>query len=338
MTERDAGTGLPLIICEDLSDPLVTRVIDHLREQKLECVVVETTKLSQTSLRLSADSTSGCQTEIAGIDASSPDQRIWCRRPTWPHESNFSDSDAGVRSFRATQYALGLSSLYGLGRGRAMWMNNPADESRLDQNKVLQQMIASEAGLRTAPLICTDDPDYAIAFARKFEEVAVKPAAGFVARYEGGEHDGMPMTFFTRRVKVSELADMMDSIRACPVLIQPYIHKRYELRITVVNRTCLTARIESQMSTKTSVDWRNYDLANTPHVATSLPPRVETAVLEFMTMSKLRFAAIDVIVDLEGDYWFLEANPSGQYGWIEDLTGLPISRAIAQWLTGDEFV
>jgi hypothetical protein len=29
---------------------------------------------------------------------------------------------------------------------------------------------------------------------------------------------------------------------------------------------------------------------------------------------------------------FLEINPSGQYGWIEGLTGLPITQAIAELL------
>ena len=34
-------------------------------------------------------------------------------------------------------------------------------------------------------------------------------------------------------------------------------------------------------------------------------------------------------------YVFLELNSAGEYGWIEDLTGLPIRDAIAAHLLGD---
>jgi glutathione synthase/RimK-type ligase-like ATP-grasp enzyme len=46
----------------------------------------------------------------------------------------------------------------------------------------------------------------------------------------------------------------------------------------------------------------------------------------------LRFAAIDLILDRTGEYWFLEANPNGQWAWIESRTGLAISSAIVDEL------
>ena len=44
------------------------------------------------------------------------------------------------------------------------------------------------------------------------------------------------------------------------------------------------------------------------------------------------FGAVDMIVTPNDRYVFLEINPSGQFGWIEKLTGLPISRTIAEVL------
>lgn len=46
----------------------------------------------------------------------------------------------------------------------------------------------------------------------------------------------------------------------------------------------------------------------------------------------LAYGAIDMIVTPQGKYIFLEVNPSGQYGWIEALTKMPISKAIAETL------
>jgi glutathione synthase/RimK-type ligase-like ATP-grasp enzyme len=49
----------------------------------------------------------------------------------------------------------------------------------------------------------------------------------------------------------------------------------------------------------------------------------------------LRYAAIDLIETPKGDFVFLEANPNGQYSWLENDLGLPISDAIASELAAD---
>ena len=44
------------------------------------------------------------------------------------------------------------------------------------------------------------------------------------------------------------------------------------------------------------------------------------------------FGAIDLVLHPERGYVFLEINPNGQWGWIEDFTGLPIAAAFADLL------
>jgi len=46
----------------------------------------------------------------------------------------------------------------------------------------------------------------------------------------------------------------------------------------------------------------------------------------------LLYAAIDLVVTKARGYTFLEANPVGEYSWIEEYAGLPISDAIADHL------
>jgi glutathione synthase/RimK-type ligase-like ATP-grasp enzyme len=46
----------------------------------------------------------------------------------------------------------------------------------------------------------------------------------------------------------------------------------------------------------------------------------------------LCFGAIDLILTPDGEYVFLEVNLNGQWAYIEDLLGLPISAAIAEML------
>jgi glutathione synthase/RimK-type ligase-like ATP-grasp enzyme len=47
----------------------------------------------------------------------------------------------------------------------------------------------------------------------------------------------------------------------------------------------------------------------------------------------LNFGAVDMILTPDGRYVFLEINPNGQWGWVEDLTGMPISEEIIGLLT-----
>lgn len=48
----------------------------------------------------------------------------------------------------------------------------------------------------------------------------------------------------------------------------------------------------------------------------------------------LGFGAIDMLVDSAGEYWFLENDPNGQWAYVEQATGQPIGKAIADLLSG----
>ena len=54
--------------------------------------------------------------------------------------------------------------------------------------------------------------------------------------------------------------------------------------------------------------------------------------LELLRAYRLYYGAIDIAVTPEGDYVFFENNPYGQYLWIEDLTGMKMSQAMAELL------
>ncbi len=122
------------------------------------------------------------------------------------------------------------------------------------------------------------------------------------------------------------------SLQYCPVIFQAYVPKRLELRITVVGQQVFAAEIHSQQTHHTRHDWRRYDLGNTPHFPHVLPPEVHQQCVRLVKRLELCYGAIDMILTPEGRYVFIEINPSGQYLWIEQQTGLPISEAICNLL------
>ena len=68
------------------------------------------------------------------------------------------------------------------------------------------------------------------------------------------------------------------------------------------------------------------------HEPFNLPNIITKHILTLMKTWKLKFAAIDMIVTPSGEYVFLEVNPNGQWGWIETLTGMPITDSLVELL------
>lgn len=122
------------------------------------------------------------------------------------------------------------------------------------------------------------------------------------------------------------------ALRFCPVIFQAYVPKLFELRITVVGKQVFAAEIHSQQANHTRHDWRRYDNYKTPHLPHQLPCSMEQRCVHLVEQLGLSYGAIDMVVTPDGRYVFLEINPNGQYLWIEETTGLPISDAICDLL------
>ncbi len=65
---------------------------------------------------------------------------------------------------------------------------------------------------------------------------------------------------------------------------------------------------------------------------TILPNDVAKRCVDLVAQCGLTYGAIDLILTPDGRYVFLELNSAGEYGWIEEMSGLPISEAIADFL------
>lgn len=114
-----------------------------------------------------------------------------------------------------------------------------------------------------------------------------------------------------------------------PCIYQQYIKKKHELRITVVGEEVFAAAVNSQDFEETKIDWRRENLE---FYKTSIPKHIEVKCIEIVKKLGLHFGAIDLILDKDDNYVFLEVNPNGQWAWIESQTELPISEAIIKFL------
>ena len=210
------------------------------------------------------------------------------------------------------------------------FVNPLASVSRL--GKAIQAKAAIEVGLQTPATYMGSSAVDAVSFIDrsfgKSRKVCTKPIVNFKINIGGLLH-----TRFTEMLTPQDVKSI-GSIEYCPVIIQEYIEKTYEIRAAVIGDRVFAARIDSQSGgLGTSVDWRRYNIPKTPHSAYNLPQDIMQRLIEMHSRLGLIYSSFDLIRNPDGEYIFLETNPYGQWLWIEDLTGLKISNAIAEFLS-----
>ena len=209
------------------------------------------------------------------------------------------------------------------------WLPGTFAAIRHADNKQLQLDLAAELGFEIPPTLITSDPERFLEFYRRHNGNLIDKLPSTVL--PASQLTGFELMRFTQPVTTRDVG-YARRLRLSPMLFQCNIAKRFELRITVVDHEVLAAEIHSQATRRTQLDWRHYDWSHTPYRRHALPDDIRARCLQLTRRLGLRFGAIDMIVTPEGRYVFLEINPNGQWRWIEDATGLPISDAICRAL------
>lgn len=266
-------------------------------------------------------------TSAASVDLASI-QAVWVRRPRRV-EAHPSVTDAFFRPHTSETWQRVLEDLYRATDCR--WLPGRPCELRRADSKLHQLRTAQRFGFDIPDTLVTSDRNAIFDFHRKHDgKIISKMAASFSV-----PKPAPPFGRFTERVMRSDLAYVATSAHLGLCLFQPEIPKRLELRVTVVGERVFAVGIESQANRRTSLDWRHYDLAHTPHGAYALPAEVEARCVAVTKALGLTYGAIDIIVTPDDRYVFLELNANGQFLWLEEATGLRIGDAICDLLLNE---
>ncbi|GAA3094400.1 MvdC/MvdD family ATP grasp protein [Streptosporangium carneum] len=214
---------------------------------------------------------------------------------------------------------------------RARRLPGPRGAVQLADNKLVNLARAADLGFVVPETTVTNDPAELVpAWERARGRLIGKTALPYGFQLDGEDHG-----LFTSPIHRRHLAGRQ-RLRYEPMILQPNVDKAVELRVTVVGDRVFAAEIDSQASRTTSQDWRHYDDQTVRYATHDMPVAEQARCLELVRSFGLNYGALDFIVTPDGRYVFLEINPNGQWGWIEELTGLHIAEAIAEWLTADE--
>ncbi len=248
---------------------------------------------------------------------------VWYRRPVSPVLENGFGED--VKDFIRTECQWTLDGIW-----RTLdcfWVSKPENIQRAE-NKLFQLKKATQVGFEISPTIITNDPDAAVSFYEQQEkDIVYKPIRR--GRIRRGDNKGV---IFTNPVD-QEMAEQLDLVQYAPSLLQKYVHKQIELRVTVIGEKVFAVSLDSQKMPTAVHDWRralNDGLSHEPYL---LPTEIENKCKLLVKKMGLEFGAIDLIMTPNNQFVFLEINPNGQWAWIQQICPeIPLRETLAEIL------
>lgn len=207
---------------------------------------------------------------------------------------------------------------------KAKWINNPIDTYRAE-SKLYQLKLAKECNLYIPKTIVSNSVPKSIEKNKKYIIKSIDTAY-FIT-------DDEEMFMYSSLIDGSEL--IASNLNLAPVFIQEYIFPKIDIRVTVVGKDIYAVKILNKNKEGIKYDWRKSQKDLLVYESFKLPTSIEEMILKMMGNLNLNFAGIDLI--LSGTkYYFLEINPTGEWGWLVSTSNLAIDKSIVKLLVGED--
>ena len=202
----------------------------------------------------------------------------------------------------------------------AKWLNNPVSTYRAE-NKIYQLCIAEECGLKIPQTYVSNVTDCV----KNLEQKYVVKSLDTALFYDFKSHK--EMFTYSNVITGRELVEY--DLAAAPVFIQEFLNPKVDCRVTYVCGRLFPVKI-LQKGKGMYGDWRQRK-EELEYITFQLPKKIENSICEMMQKLELNFGGIDLAVVNE-EYYFIEVNPTGEWGWLEIKTSMPISETIEKSL------
>jgi hypothetical protein len=312
-----------LLVSHDADDHLAP-VLAELGRIGSESVVVDTSRIPTLTAMSASHSSAGDRWRLRMDDGSWLDldrcRSGWWRRALPP------GPDARIPDPAQAAWAANetFEAMSGFWDALPITWVSPPRAIETSMMKTWQLPAARSAGLDVPDTLVTSDPDEARAFIDRVGLGRVICKA-FSATLENWRE--------TRMIGDAEYA-LLDQVSVAPVIFQEFIPAEVDLRISVVGEELFVAAVHSQ-ELDYPLDFRLF-LQPGPGVRMTpdaVPAEVENGLLRLLKSVGLRYGAIDMRRTPDGRHVFLEVNPAGQWRFVEEVTGQPITAAMARLLT-----
>ncbi len=246
---------------------------------------------------------------------------VWFRRPIKPHVHKNSSEDS--RAYFEDEISAFLASFY-MAMQDAYWVN-PLSKISWANDKLSQLREAKRLGFRLPETFVTNSSIKAYSFYQNQPmNCIVKPFRATLI--------GENIRVFTHKLGNNLKLTDFDCVVATPTVLQEFIDKTSDLRVTVIGRDIFACRIFSQTHEKTKIDFRLADVMDIPHEMVIIDEHFKKRILAYSQCFGLPSCEFDFAEVETGEPYFLECNPNGQWLWIEIMCKVDISKSMASLL------
>lgn len=312
-----------VVVVSRRSDDHARAVLDALRRRRARAVLLDTARFPQRlGLRLALGGLGGrpgWNGRLKGrptldLDPASV-RAVWWRRP----DPFVLPGRVRGRRWGGVYCACDSAMAAFWSAFEALWVNDPAADEAAEA-KPLQLALARRTGLAVPRSCITNDPAAARAFIleRPTGETIHKNVTSAIA--------------IGRNTRVARIGDraLLASLPHLPLLFQERVRAEADVRVTVVGDQLFATEIDFPRAHPV-LDWRSA-LRRARFRSVELPGDLEQRLRRLVRALGLVYAAIDLRRREDGEHVFLEVNPSGQFRFVEERTGQPITAALADVL------
>lgn len=320
-----------VLILTNKDDITVDFVVRELRKRKINYYRLNTEDIpSVISIKFDINNNEyKLLDKIKNIDIDLLDfDSVYFRRPSISDLSHIEGVNDSEIYYLKSELTFVLEGIYKVLRDK-YWLNNVYN-IREAENKIYQLEIAKDIGFNIPRAIISNDGNMLRYIKQTHnDDLIIKPIKSGNMKYKD-----IGKAIFTTKISENQFKDI-ERIESFPIFIESNIHKIVDLRCTVVGNEVFAAEIHSQVENESKIDWRKgkKTLEHKEHI---LPNNIKEMCIELTQKLNLNYSAIDMILDENNDYVFLEINPNGQWAWIENRLQFPISEKIVDLLMEGE--
>jgi glutathione synthase/RimK-type ligase-like ATP-grasp enzyme len=194
------------------------------------------------------------------------------------------------------------------------WINHPYNNANAI-SKIEQLIRAKKYGLSVPDTIVTQDYN-------KFKKFFKKHTYGIITKPLSHGYicdENIVYNIYTNDIIIDKCD--FTHLSSCPTLFQEKINKINDIRINYIDGVMEATEIIFLENGRQRLDIRKNNMDGVHYKSIQLPEKIANILNRLIKSYNLRFAAIDMCVQANGEWIFFEINPNGQWAWL-DIMGV----------------
>lgn len=205
---------------------------------------------------------------------------------------------------------------------KAKWINHPVSTYQAE-NKMYQLKCAKDIGLCIPKTFIGNVLPQQISLYKNYIVKSLDTALF----YNGSQE----LFTYSLIVNGEELLDA--NIKNAPIVLQECLEDKQDLRVTVIGDKLFPISITNK-GKNIYGDWRKISKEDLIYREVNIPKDIEIKILKLMKQLGLKFGGVDLAI-MNNIYYFIEVNPTGEWGWLSSGSNIPVDKAIVDELTGE---